>query len=686
MGKVKDTVKAHPPLHARSRKKEKVIMAKTKTKTKRKSSPTVTRRYLNDKLREIAKKQERIVVEMQAEADKRAAESYKQGFGEGGNDEPPLTWGNYGYRSSKTTFRDESSTSQEAAAERMYRLWATNFVAKPMIEIKAEYVWGDGPLIQGETDEIQKLLDDHWKDSVNKWPEKGLVRIRDLSMYGEWIAEAFVNKRTGRVRWGVIDVIEVEDIITNAENREHIIAIRTKQIALDDGGTTIPPRLLKVIAVDEETGRLVGVREINRAAPRAYEAGEITWRGRPRVNFKVVEKNSPTKEFDSGWSNVRLEETCYGRSWRVSEGHDGNIYNDRIGEEINGIPYDGQCFFFRVNTTSLGMRGRPDLLALIDWLDRLDQLFYDFLEHAALLKDFVWNQTVETSGDKTLKDFQDDFIAAQSQSGKVFTHTQNVTLEPLNPDLKAADFDAMIQPLMERLAGGARLPVHFLGSGGDANLATATAMSSPTHKGFATRQGIVKRMLIEMLQFAIDSAVAAGELDAMVVVKDEKDTKQGDVDAMLDGMIEQDDTVEANTAEAELIPARDAFTVEMPAISEKDTAAAATVFVSVATAVTTLRQMELMDDKIAVTFLAKVAEMLDVDLGIDDWLERLEGLIPRGSGDEGPLFGLLDGDDEEDAAALGKAMSVNGIANGTTAIDKLSAIVNEGAHEDPKGE
>lgn len=728
-------------------------MTKTKTKTKRKKPSTVTRAYLNRKLKAMAKSQAQQVVDIQAEAQRAKEVAYKQGFNEGGNDEPALSWGSRGYRRSKATFRDESSTSQEAAAERMYRLWATNPMAKAMLEIKAEYVWGDGPLIQGDTDEIQELLDAHWKDSVNKWPEKGLVRVRDLSMYGELIMEAFVNKVTGRVRWGIIDVIEVEDIITNAENREEIIAIRTKQIALDDGGATIPPRLLKIITTDEETGQLAGVREVERYGNRLTEAREII--SRDRRQWQVLKKNKPSDKFDTGWSNVRLRETCKGRAWRVSESESivnrrgrrigGITYEDRRGQEINGEPYDGQCFFFRVNTTSLGMRGRPDLLSLIDWLDKWDQLFYDFLDHAALLKDFVWDQLVTGGGDKPLVDFQNDFIVSQSQSGKVYTHNENVTLKPLNPDLKGADFDAMIQPLLQMLAGGARLPVHFLGSGGDANLATATAMSSPTHKGFATRQGIVKRMLTEMLQFVIDSAVAAGRLDEEVVVKDEQNVDAGDSEAALDEIIAQGKT---DADASEVVLARDAFTVEMPAISEKDTAAAATVFAAVANAVTTLVQQGLMDNKIAVTFLARVAEMLDVDVDIDDWLERLEKLPDFDPRKEDALAGLLEGDGDADAEALQGAMQseqqlaqpevvltpsmVQGAltvvkevgdgtidpdsgrntlmilfgitkenaekllgvevddvtTNGTSGkfVDRLQAIINEGARKEPKGE
>jgi hypothetical protein len=231
---------------------------------------------------------------------KRVHEAYISGFNDAADDEPPYTFGgktmSRGYRRVRATIRDESGTSQEAAIERSYRQYATNPLAWAIANLRTDYVWGDGPTIRAENDDVQAVIDDHWNDRVNNWPIKGSQRVRDLGLYGELFIESFVRPQDGRVRLGAIDASEIDEIITDPENREEIIAIRLKA-----GGET-GGRLLKVIIEDEE-GKLRGVINREMAAARRYEADSLVRReGRA---WRVVEVNQKTDKFQSGWSNVR---------------------------------------------------------------------------------------------------------------------------------------------------------------------------------------------------------------------------------------------------------------------------------------------------------------------------------------------------------------------------------------------
>ncbi len=616
--------------------------------------------------REVAKLRKQIAA-LKSEADQRAREAYAAGFDDGG-DEPPLTFGGgvigRGYRSLKMSVRDETSTSQEAAIERSYRQFATNPLAWATANIGTDYVWDDeGPTITAQNDEVQTVIDAHWKDDVNDWPGRGSQRVRDLRLYGELILETFVRPADGRVRLGTIDPAELSEVITDADNRDEIIAVKLKAI---QGETQNAGRLLKVIT-HSESERLIGVQQSEFAAARQYQAGDLIRRG--GVRYRVVEANQSTDRFRSGWANVRAAECCYGRAWRVSEAAGterrdlrtgarlgGRMIEDGTGTEINGQPYDGQCFLVQINKTSIGLRGRPDGLALIDWLDRYDQMFFDILEHAALIKDIVWDLLVTSGDEKEIAARVADFVRSSQSSGRVFGHNEKVVTTPQNPDLKGADWAGLSDTVLNLIGGGSRYPVYMLGSGGDANLATATAQGGPTYKGFKTRQGIIKRFITRILQYAVDCAVAAGKLPEYVTVCDEKHKPRVD---------ENDMPIVVKT--------REAFSVVMPEIAPRDTTAAATAFSVLATAVIAVVTAKLMSKRVGVEIIARGADLLGIEIDVSEMLAELES-EPGGE----PLAAELEQAQQQDV------IDQNGHA--ADEIDRLLAGMNSGSREEPKAE
>jgi hypothetical protein len=547
---------------------------------------------------------ERLGFEPQSVSAKRAKEAYASGYEDGAQDEPPIGFGGgvigRGYRTARFTVRDETSTSQEAAIERSYRQYASNPIAWAIANIGTDYVWGeDGPTLKCAVPEVKAVIDGHWGDDVNDWPGKGAQRVRDFKLYGEWIQEAFVREGDGRVRLGAIDPAEIDAVITDADNREDIIAIQLKSIGGDDQAQR--GRILKVVKHD--AGKLTGVNTLELATGRSFEAGEAIGFG--DGTYRVIEANEPTDAFTLGWTNVRAVEVCTGKKWRARV-QDGRIIEE-IMEPVAGEQYDGQCFLTQVNKTTIGLRGRPDGLALIDWLDRYDQMFFDILEHAAMLKDIVWDLLVQGADEAMINTQVKAFIDAQNRSGRVFGHNEKVTVTPANPDLKGADWGSLADTVLTLIASGSRYPVYMLGSGGDANLATATAQGGPTYKGFKTRQGVVKRHITRVLQYAIDCAVAAGRLPERVPVLDSKG----------------DPTFTAN-GEPIMQLARDAFEVVMPEIATKDTTAAASTFAAIVNAVLGATASQLLPKREAVDLIARGADLLGVTLDVDKVLAELD--------------------------------------------------------------
>lgn len=629
--------------------------------TARTRSRTVTRATHQRALRALRREMDALRADMASESQKRARAAYWSGY-EDAEDEPHTTFAGRsirrGYRSMRVSIRDETSTSQEAAIERSYRQYASNPLAWAIYNLRADYVWSDSPTVTADDKQVQEVIDKHWHDDVNDWEGKGHQRVRDLSMYGELVLEAFVRYDgilgDGAVTLGAIDAAEIAQIITDPDNRDDIVAIRLKGIAGEEHNRG---RILKVIRTDPETGRLVGVKRSTFVAARQYEAGEVIGQ-----RWRVTEANQSSDQFASGWGNVRVAKCCYGKAWKVSEASAGIMAQDTTGEMVNGQPYDGQCFYIAVNRTSIGMRGRPDGLAEIDWLDRLDQMFFDFLEHAALLKDFVWDHTVKTPDEKVVIQ-QSQKLLASMRSGGLYSHNENESLEPKNPDLKSGDWDTLYNTVMNFIAAGARIPVYMLGSGGDANLATATAQGSPTYRGFLTRQGIVKRMLTRILQYVIDCAVEAGELDEWIEVIDENGEPK--VDKRGRPIRKQ---------------ARNAFTVQMPEISPKDTAAAATVFSAVSAAVSGLYVSKLVPLQTAVEIIARAAELLGVEIDIDKVVEALQAAgVPDTSGLADALDSVM--------PSLAAIHGGNGNTGNMALSDDISALLaamNEGARDKPK--
>ncbi len=566
--------------------------------------------------------------------DKRVHEAYNAGYNDAMTDEPPLTLGGKsigrGYRSMRMTVRDETATSQEAAIERSYRQFATNPLAWSTANIGTDYVWDDnGPTIAADHPDVQAVLDAHWKDDVNDWPGKGSQRVRDLRLYGEWVSEAFVRRSDGRVRLGTIDPAEIQDIITDADNRDEIIALRLKGIQWEQQSAG---RLLKVICQSDE-GLLTGVETREFAAGDQYEVDNVLKRGDKR--WRVVEANQPTDKFESGWSNVRAAECCYGRAYRVSEAAGterrdprtgarlaGRIVEDSNGTAVNGDPYDGQVFLLQINKTSIGLRGRPDGLALIDWLDRYDQMFFDILEHAALLKDIVWDLLTQGGDDTEITKQINKFVAAVNQAGRVYGHNEKVTLN--------------------LISGGSRYPVYMLGSGGDANLATATAQGGPTYKGFKTRQGVVRRFIERILRFVLDQAIVAGRLPAQIQPLDEHGEPSVDQDG-----------------QPVLIATREAFSVTMPEISPKDTAAAATTFVNLVNAVITAYTAKLLPRHESIEIIARGADLLGIELEVDKIIEALDSeTMPAPTGVADALGGGPSPNEQTPSDDLGQLLGV----------------------------
>ena len=162
---------------------------------------------------------------------------------------------------------------------------------------------------------------------------------------------------------------------------------------------------------------------------------------------------------------------------------------------------DGEAFYFRVNDLSAGSRGRSDLLHEADWLDAYDQFLFGEADRYKMMRAFLW--------DLMLKGATPDEVKARArtvvmpQSGGVYVHNDSETLEPKTPDLLAQDTTVGARLLRNHILGGASIPEHWFGGGGDVNRATAAEMGDPAFKVLAMRQRVWKHILESMGRYVL---------------------------------------------------------------------------------------------------------------------------------------------------------------------------------------
>lgn len=162
---------------------------------------------------------------------------------------------------------------------------------------------------------------------------------------------------------------------------------------------------------------------------------------------------------------------------------------------------DGECFYFCVNDLSNGRRGRSDLLSQTDWLDSYDQFMFGELDRVQFLRAFMW--------DVTLAGATEADVNAKAQTittpkpGSVRVHNDAESWQAVSPTINASDTDTTAKLFRNHVLGGATIPEHWFGGGGDVNRATGEDMTGPTFKMMSMRQAFIGYMLAEVGRYVI---------------------------------------------------------------------------------------------------------------------------------------------------------------------------------------
>lgn len=254
-----------------------------------------------------------------------------------------------------------------------------------------------------------------------------------------------------------------------------------------------------------------------------------------------------------------------------------------------GSGLEGDIFYFRVNAVSNATRGWPDLLHIADWLDAYDQVLWEVLERARLVRSFIWDVTVKGGDEAAVKLYARENQSAP-KSGSVRVHNDQVDWKAVSPTLGSAETATEAEMILEHIAAGAGLPKHWLSSAEDVNRATALEMGAPTVRRLQARQRYFTRCVQRMVQFAVQRAVAAQRLAPEVPVFDE------------DG-----NETEKLKAPWELVQ------IHSPEISPRDTEKAGGLLVNVANALAVAEAQGWTGTRVNRQAIAQVLSMLGVD-------------------------------------------------------------------------
>lgn len=154
--------------------------------------------------------------------------------------------------------------------------------------------------------------------------------------------------------------------------------------------------------------------------------------------------------------------------------------------EIRDTFADGECFYFRVNNLAAGTRGRSDLLAAADWLDGYDQFLFGELDRARFQRAFFYDVTLKGASPEQVEVRAREIVPPPP--GAVRVHNDTEIWDTPAPSLAAGDSAEHARLFRNHILGGATLPEHWFGGGGDVNRAAASEMGEPTFKVFSLRQ------------------------------------------------------------------------------------------------------------------------------------------------------------------------------------------------------
>lgn len=177
------------------------------------------------------------------------------------------------------------------------------------------------------------------------------------------------------------------------------------------------------------------------------------------------------------------------------------IAASQANEKTNAV-----MLHYAINRPVGALLGESDIASIIPWLLRYSRMLEDRVRLHWASKIFLWIVTVPKNRvDSTRQKYRDS-----PESGSVIVKDHDEEWEMQTPNLHGADAAHDMKAVRGMIDAGSGFPAHYRGEAADANLATATAMQTPTERRLQRRQKYFGYILKDILYQAYIRAVQTG--------------------------------------------------------------------------------------------------------------------------------------------------------------------------------
>ena len=351
------------------------------------------------------------------------------------------------------------------------------------------------------------------------------------------------------------------------------------------------PRLFRQLLRDGEVLNIASVNAVD---------GFVRWGSLPSRTVDAVMVDPNNWEIVQRIVRKRSGTEDQGKSWLA------------IRQSLETGRMEGEAMLWALNDD--GQRGISFLYPLADMLDALEESVYNELERQQLLKAFLFDVTLQGANTSQIKEWVSDPTHGPPKPGSIRVHNENEQWNVLTPDLKAGDFRGGMEFHLNFVLGGAGIPLHWYGFGGDANRATAATMDEPIVKMLTYWQDLWTEQMEDLLRFVIDQAVIANSLSEMVEEQD------GEGQPVTDG-----------NGNVKMIRARDAFDIETPDMNTTDIVQVSTALQAVSNALSNAQAEHWVSEETA----QRTFWLLLSHLGVDVNQAQEQRLLAQAQSDQG---------------------------------------------------
>jgi hypothetical protein len=189
-------------------------------------------------------------------------------------------------------------------------------------------------------------------------------------------------------------------------------------------------------------------------------------------------------------------------------------------DDLTGLIAGEAVYWASFRALETDVRGFPFLGPVLDWVDSYDQVLSNLVDRTALGRYLVWDVTVDGDGDDVAEFVRARGTTAPPRSGSIEVHNRGIEWKPMTAQTGAFEDTATASSVLTSVAAGTGLSKPWLSESDDANKATSWSMAEPVRRriGSVQRQWLARQT--ELVRYAVDQAVAAGRLPAMVDAPD----------------------------------------------------------------------------------------------------------------------------------------------------------------------